>query len=152
MNELMGNAALMGLVGVIIGSLLSFLGVIYSEHIKTKKFKLEKEYVLEKALIENKQRIYKNFLDLINQYQDVIHAKIINYTDFATDEERTILLKNISSSLSELDLLAPKEVSSACRKLYYSVFNIVFDSKAFQTQYNEIVELLKNDMNVKSSD
>ncbi len=135
----MENSALIGLIGVIIGSILSFLGIIYSEYIKLKTFDKEKRYLEE----EKKKSIYILFLDLINQYRNIIYAQVIDYEEFSTKEEKVELLKKISSVLSELDLYAPKEVSSKCRKLYYNVFKIITDNDEFQIQYNEIIELLK---------
>lgn len=135
----MENSALIGLIGVIIGSILSFLGIMYSEYIKLKTFDKEKRYLDE----EKKKSIYILFLDLINQYRNIIYAQVIDYEEFSTKEEKVELLKKISSVLSELDLYAPKEVSSKCRKLYYNVFKIITDNDEFQIQYNEIIELLK---------
>lgn len=135
----MENSALIGLIGVIIGSILSFLGIMYSEYIKLKTFDKEKRYLEE----EKKKSIYILFLDLINQYRNIIYAQVIDYEEFSTKEEKVELLKKISSVLSELDLYAPKEVSSKCRKLYYNVFKIITDNDEFQIQYNEIIELLK---------
>lgn len=139
MDNILENSALIGLIGVIIGSILSFLGIMYSEYIKLKTFDKEKRYLDE----EKKKSIYILFLDLINQYRNIIYAQVIDYEEFSTKEEKVELLKKISSVLSELDLYAPKEVSSKCRKLYYNVFKIITDNDEFQIQYNEIIELLK---------
>ena len=139
LNSILENSALMGLIGVIIGSILSFLGIMYSEHIKLKTFDKEKKYLEE----EKRKSIYIKFLDLINQYRNIIYAQVIDYKEFSTKEEKVELLKNLSSVLAELDLYAPKEISSKCRKLYYSVFKIITDSNEFQAQYDDIVKLLK---------
>lgn len=142
MNNWLENSALIGLIGVIIGSLLSFVGIMYSEHIKLKALKEERRYT-EK---EKRNFTYNRFLDLINQYRNIIYAKLIDYKEYSTDEEKAELLKNLSSVLAELDLYAPKEISTKCRKLYYNVFNVLFDNDKFQMDYDEIVELLKKEL------
>lgn len=141
---------MLALVGVIIGSLISFLGIIYTEHIKIKTIKVEQKYHHEKYIFENKQRIYKQFLELTNKYQDYLNANLINYKNYASEEDKIILLKSISSVLSEMDLFATKEISSACRNIYYSALNMIFDRRTFKLQYDKAVELLQNDL--KNSD
>lgn len=43
MEELLKNSALIGLLGVIIGSMLSLFGVMYSERIKLKTIELQQK-------------------------------------------------------------------------------------------------------------
>ena len=38
------NSALVGLIGVFLGAVLSFLGTVYSEHAKLKTMKKEQEF------------------------------------------------------------------------------------------------------------
>lgn len=57
MGILLENSALIGLIGVIIGSLISLTGVMYSEHIKLKTLEKEQRYK-EK---EKKKIIYVQF-------------------------------------------------------------------------------------------
>lgn len=142
LNSLANNSALIGLIGVIIGSLLSLMGIMYSEHIKLRTLKDNRQY----AEKEKRNKIYNHFLDLINQYRNIIYADIIDYKEFSTKEEKAALLKELSSVLAELDLYASKEISSKCRKIYYNIFNVLFDNNKFQTEYDEIVELLKKEL------
>lgn len=44
LNSLANNSALIGLIGVIIGSLLSLIGIMYSEHIKLRTLKDNRHY------------------------------------------------------------------------------------------------------------
>lgn len=44
MNAWLQNSAVMGLVGVIIGSVVSFAGIIYSERVKLKTLEEELQY------------------------------------------------------------------------------------------------------------
>lgn len=68
MNGWLQNSALMGLVGVIIGSAVSFVSVIYSERVKLRTLKEEQQYK-EK---EKRNLAYKQFLNLINQYRNIM--------------------------------------------------------------------------------
>lgn len=141
MNGWLQNSALMGLVGVIIGSAVSFVSVIYSERVKLRTLKEEQQYK-EK---EKRNLAYKQFLNLINQYRNIMYATVINYEEYTTSEEKVQLLKNFSSVLADLDLYASKEIALKCRELYNSTFNILFDGSKFQVDYEEVVELIKRE-------
>lgn len=141
MNGWLQNSALMGLVGVIIGSAVSFVSVIYSERVKLRTLKEEQQYK-EK---EKRNLAYKQFLNLINQYRNIMYATVINYGEYTTSEEKVQLLKNFSSVLADLDLYASKEIALKCRELYNSTFNILFDGSKFQVDYEEVVELIKRE-------
>ena len=141
MNGWLQNSALMGLVGVIIGSAVSFVSVIYSERVKLRTLKEEQQYK-EK---EKRNLAYKQFLNLINQYRNIMYATVINYEEYTTSEEKVQLLKNFSSVLADLDLYASKEIALKCRELYNSTFNILLDGSKFQVDYEEVVELIKRE-------
>ena len=146
MGILLENSALIGLIGVIIGSLISLTGVMYSEHIKLKTLEKEQRYK-EK---EKKKIIYVQFLDSVNQYNLIVYADMLkealdNDKEYDTQEERTALLKKVTSVLAELDLYAPNEISSKCHKLSGNILNTVFNSDQFQKDYKEVVELIKKD-------
>lgn len=141
MNAWLQNSAVMGLVGVIIGSVVSFAGIIYSERVKLKTLEEELQYK-EK---EKRNLAYKQFLNLINQYRSIMYASVFDYKEYASSEEKVQILKDFCSVLGELDLYASKEIALKCRELYSSAFNIIFDSKKFQMDYDEIVELIKTE-------
>ena len=139
MEELLKNSALTGLLGVVIGSILSLFGVMYSERIKLNTIQLQQNQ-------GNKETIEKNFvafLHLINQYQDFYLSKMINFNQFMSNEDGIALIKSGEKILAELDIRTSKELSLACHELFSKTFTSIFDNKAYSEQYRIVLDLMK---------
>lgn len=140
------NSAFIGLLGVVIGSLISFLCTVYVEKKRLESLREEQNYIRESSAQDNKENIYGQFLDLINLYQNMILARLINQDNFLSNDDAKVFLKDMSSVLSKIDLFASKEIRDACHNLYAEAWRI-FDSTAFKTQYEFVIELLQKDLN-----
>lgn len=144
MEELLGNAAVMGLIGVVIGSLLSLLGVMYSENIKLKTIELQQKQISK----ENLQKTFSDFLHLINSYQNFYRSQVINFKNFMEEKEVIALIKNAETVLAELDLKASKELSVECHNLFNKTFTGIFNQQDFNTQYRTVIDLMKKELKI----
>lgn len=137
------SSALMGLLGVFLGAILSFFGTMYSEYAKLKTLKTEQEFKEREKAKEKRELAHQHFLTLINENKAALYAGIINYKEYMSDEDKAELLRKIPAILSELDLYSTKEICLKCENLLGNLLNAVFDSRKFKKDYDEVVELMK---------
>lgn len=142
MEELLKNSALIGLLGVIIGSTLSLFGIMYSERIKLKTIELQQKQGGKETLEKN----FVAFLHLINQYQDFYLSKMISFNQFMSNEDGIALIKSGEKILAELDIRTSKELSMACHELFSKTFTSIFDNKAYSEQYRIVLDLMKTEL------
>ena len=138
------NSAMMGLLGVFLGAILSFFGTMYSEYAKVKALEKEQELKEREKSKEKQELAHQHYLTLINENRAVIYAGMINYKEYMSSEERTELVRRLPSVLAELDLYSTKEICTKCGNLSGNLLNAVFDGEKFQKDYDDIVELMKN--------
>ena len=137
MEKLLESSAFMGLLGVIIGSCLSTFGVLYSEHKKSKA--TEKQ--IEREQIAEKERVCKNFLNFIKDYEMLFCSFILQAPNLIAEEDKRNFLKSMGPVLVEIDLKTSPELSSACHKLFNCV--VSFDRQKYNESYAEVVNLMK---------
>lgn len=137
------SSALMGLLGVFLGAVISFLGTMYSEHAKLKTLKKEQEFKEKEKAKEKRELAHQHYLTLINENRAVIYAGIINYKEYISSGENAELARKLPTVMSELDLYSTKEICLKCRNLSGSLLNTVFYSEKFQKDYDEVVELMR---------
>lgn len=137
------SSALMGLLGVFLGAVISFLGTMYSEYAKMKTLKKEQEFREQEKAKEKRELAHQHYLTLINENRAVIYAGIINYKEYMSSSENVELVRRLPAVMSELDLYSTTEICLKCRNLSGSLLNTVFNSEKFQKDYNEVVELMR---------
>ena len=138
--ELLNNSAFMGFVGVIIGSLVSFLTAMYSEHIKSKNAKEERIHETQKATAETKQRLYCQYLEYVYQ------GMILNGMDNDDDSELLELMsKKLPSVLAELTVFAPKEINTACSSFCWDALKNSTNDEYYR-QRDKIIEMMRSDL------
>lgn len=137
------SSALMGLLGVFLGAILSFLGTMYSEYAKLKTLKTEQKFKELEKVKEKRELAHEHFLTLINENRAVLYAGIINYKEYMSDENKAELLRKTPAILSELDLYSTKEICLKCGNLLGNLLNAVFNSEKLQKDYDEVVELMR---------
>lgn len=137
------NSALMGLLGVFLGAILSFLGTMYSEYAKLKTLKTEQKFKELEKVKEKRELAHEHFLTLINETRAVLYAGITNYKEYMSDENKAELLRKTPAILSELDLYSTKEICLKCRNLLGNLLNAVFNSEKFRKDYDEVVDLMR---------
>lgn len=146
MKELIGNPAAMGLIGVIIGSVLSLCGALYSEYIKLKSIKLQQKQVSEDDL----QKIFSHFVRLISSYKNFYMSQILKFKSYMDEDEVTTLIKDTEQVLAELDLKASTELSVECHNLYNQTFTGIFNQKDFNVQYRKVIDMMKKELKTKT--
>ena len=80
------SSALMWLLGVFLGAILSFFGTMYSEYAKLKTLKTEQEFKEREKAKEKRELAHQHFLTLINENKAALYAGIINYKEYMSDE------------------------------------------------------------------
>lgn len=143
MKAILENAAVVGLIGVIIGSVLSFLEIMYTQQVEIKKINLKKQQTDK----ENLEKILTEFLHLVKQTEDFYLSKILNIDDFLTEEEFNMMLKNAEKILPELSIRASDELYTACNSLFHKTFLSVFNQKDYNEEYKNIIKLIKKELN-----
>ena len=142
MKELLESSAIMGLLGVIIGAILSLVGVLYSERIKLQTIKMEQE----KLIHDDMRKYFADFLHLVNQYKDMYASRLLGNNNFMTEEEVAKLIKRAEIVIAELDIRASSDLSIECHKLFNQTFRSIFNQNDFETQYKKVVELMKKEI------
>lgn len=142
LQDLLGNAALVGLVGVVIGSGLSLYGIMYSERIKLKTIELQQKQLQKEQTLKS----YTNFIHLVNQYQNFYLSQIMQVDKFMTTEDAAALIKSAEMVLAELDIRASEELSRACHDLFNKTFSALFNQEEYQTQYRKVIDLMKKEL------
>lgn len=142
MEELLKNSALVSLLGVAVGSMISFLSVMYSERIKLRTIEIQQKQARKDAL----ERSFASFLHLVNQYRDFCVSRTIGFNNFMADEDAISLIKSAEKILAELDMRASRELSIACHKIYNKIFMSLFDSESYLEDYRNVVDLMKKEI------
>lgn len=65
------SSALMGLLGVFLGAVISFLGTMYSEYAKMKTLKKEQEFREQEKAKEKRELAHQHYLTLINENKEM---------------------------------------------------------------------------------
>lgn len=141
-QDLLGNAALVGLVGVVIGSGLSLYGMMYSERIKLKTMELQQKQAQKEQTLKS----YTDFIHLLNQYQNFYLSQLMKVDKFMTEEDAAALIKSAEMILAELDIRASEELSLACHDLFSKTFTSLFNQAEYHKQYRKVIDLMKKEL------
>lgn len=139
------NSALVGLIGVFLGAVLSFLGTVYSEHAKLKTMKKEQEFKDK----EKREGACKRFLESIKRFETLMieaHAEV-------NEEKQKNLFRKLDEMrmdfpiiLAEVDLYTDRNLSTKCQDLFFNRCNVWNNHQKFQEDYDQLVDAMKESL------
>ena len=97
------SSALMGLLGVFLGAVISFLGTMYSEYAKMKTLEKEQKFKEQEKTKEKRELAHQHYLTLINENRAVIYAGVINYKEYISSSENVELVRRLPAVMAELE-------------------------------------------------
>lgn len=143
--SLFNNPALMGLIGVLGGALISFWGVIHSENVKLEALKREQEFKGR----EKREAVYKHFLEAIKRLENLM----VEFHEEENEEKKKKFLGELDEMrmdfpliLAEVDLYANGEISTKCRNLFFTRHNVYRSPQKFQKDYDQLVDAMKESL------
>ncbi len=139
------NSALVGLIGVFLGAVLSFLGTVYSEYAKLKTLKREQEFKNR----EKREAVYKHFLEAIKRLENLM----VEFHEEENEEKKKKFHGELDEMrmdfpliLAEVDLYADGEISTKCRNLFFTRHNVYRAPQKFQEDYDQLVDAMKESL------
>ena len=139
------SSALMGLLGVFLGAVISFLGTVYSEHAKLKTLEKEQEFKDK----EKREGACKRFLESIKRFETLMieaYAEENEEKHKRLIEELDEMRMDFPPLLAEVDLYTDRNISTKCRDLFFYRRNVWDSHQKFQEDYDKLVDAMKESL------
>ncbi len=137
------SASVAGLLGVVIGALISFAGTITQNLLTKRKEDLAYERSIREKVREYKREIYTTCLS------ELLNIKAEYYYDTVVQEE---LIDNDViriSSQAAIDLVSPAKIRMQLKKIYDGLQQREGNLDVFEKEYQELSRLMNEDIGVQ---